>query len=261
MDRCYTNKSSTLWMQSLKNKFTGELNISLHILNSIEDDFNPDIILLFNKALKDFKGGVLQLSSLSSSGCSTNASHPILQPSKDTCSLPTTCIFMCHLSESSMPIKMLERNYYGQGELTLDNNVVIKVEYVSNIQSRQLSSGLTGLGVTGVKMFGSVHRWQQCLCVWSQDHHDHSLVSLLTYLQHCQQCLVLEDSNQQILVMFPNSRFTGTIGSLDKVESHFYHKQMSHQFSISKISNKPEIESIVDNIEPIQFSLCKKLSS
>ena len=152
----------------IKNHFT-DLNISLHILNTVEDDFNPDIIQLFNKALKEFKGGVLQLSSLS--GCSSIsniASNPILLPSNHTCSLPATCLFTCHLSESSLPVKMLARNYYGQGEMTLDNNVVIKVEFICNDQSRQLSSGLRGLGVTSVKMFTSVQRWLQSVCVVSR---------------------------------------------------------------------------------------------
>ena len=138
--------------------------------------------------------------------------------------------------------------------MTLDNNVVIKVEFISNDQSRQLSSGLRGLGVTSVKMFTSVQRWLQSVCLWSQDHDDHGLVSLLTYLQHSQQCLVLEDPNHQIFVMFPSSKFSGIVASLDKVESHFYHKQMSHQFSIPKISNNPELEAILDvNFEFIEI--------
>ena len=237
----------------IKNHFT-DLNISLHILNTVEDDFNPDIIQLFNKALKEFKGGVLQLSSLS--GCSSIsniASNPILLPSNHTCSLPATCLFTCHLSESSLPVKMLARNYYGQGEMTLDNNVVIKVEFISNDQSRQLSSGLRGLGVTSVKMFTSVQRWLQSVSVWSQDHDDHGLVSLLTYLHHSQQCLVLEDPNQQIFVLFPSSKFSGIVASLDKVESHFYHKQMSHQSSTSMKEVSSELETILGNIASLQL--------
>ena len=214
---------------------------------------------LYNKALKDFKGGVLQLSSLVSSPAPVpvKGSSVLRASSAPPPALPASSLLSSHLAESSLPAKLLERNYYGHGDLSLrPDQPGLQLEYVAG--AGLPLTGLATLGVVEVEMFSDVSSWVQVASVWSRNHHDTRLVSLLTYLEHSSQCLVMEDRERQVLVLFPHSSFTGIIGILDQLESHFYHKQMSNTFSLPLITNNQEIQSILEKIKPPKFSPCKK---
>merc|ERR1711978_579364 len=66
---------------------------------------------------------------------------------------------------------------------------------------------------------------------------------------------------KQILVMFHNSAFTAVIGRMDRVESHFYHRQLSNTFSVPVIPNNEEVQLAIEesNVEPLKFSPIKKV--
>ena len=66
----------------------------------------------------------MQLSCLSSqTDVSPQNDVSLVEQSRDHCQIPGTCIFTCHLSESSLPVKLLERNYYGGLELCLETGL------------------------------------------------------------------------------------------------------------------------------------------
>ena len=71
-----------------------------------------------------------------------------------------------------------------------------------------LISDWPGLGVVKRSVFNSVERWKQCLSVWSRFHDNNHLSSLLTFLIHSDQCLVLEVSvHNFIIIMFIHMYF------------------------------------------------------
>ena len=62
----------------------------------------------------------------------------------DACLLPATCVFTSHLSESSIPSKMMERNYYGHAQVALSENVILKLEYVASTGNKQFKCSWFG---------------------------------------------------------------------------------------------------------------------
>ena len=152
------------------------------------------------------------------------------------------------------------RNYYGLGDISLQSDKPgLQLEYVAS--TGLALSGLVTLGMAGVRVFSDVPSWTQMASVWSPGHHeDTRLMSLLTYLDTSSQCLIMEDGEKRVLVMFPHSSFTGIIGILDTIESHFYLKLLSNTFSLPVITNNEEIRLILEQFSPPKFSPSKKSS-
>ena len=152
------------------------------------------------------------------------------------------------------------RNYYGLGEISLQSDKPgLQLEYVAS--TGLALSGLVTLGVVGVRMFSDVTSWTQMASVWTPGHHeDTRLMSLLRYLDTSSQCLIMEDGEKRVMVMFPHSSFAGIIGILDTIESHFYLKLLSNTFSLPVITNYEEIRSIIDQFAPPKFSPSKNSS-
>ena len=179
--------------------------------------------------------------------------------------LPTSSLLSSHLTESSLPAKLLDRNYYGHGDISLGpDKPSLQLEYVAS--TGLALSGLVTMGVAGVGMFSDVTTWARArvASVWSRDHHNTSLVTLLTFLDQSSQCLVMEDGDKRVLVMFPHSSFTGIIGILDTVVSKYYLNRLSNTFSLPVISNNQDILSCIDKLnchpkyKPPKLSPCKK---
>ena len=195
----------------VKATFTGELNISLHIINAVEGPIEGNVVQvenfhfvtclfhamsfqLFHKALKDLKGGVLQLSSLGSFSLSREESRgsfePLVQKSRDLGHVPATCVLASHVLESSLPGKLVDRSHYGRGEVRLQDTS-LQLEFVSSCDL-----GLAGVAALGLVEVSSVTSlasscWRQWACVWAADHGT-TLTSVLAFLHHTGQCLVLE---------------------------------------------------------------------
>ena len=66
---------------------------------------------MYNKALKDFKGGVLPLSSLVSSASPSGPVLPSLLVSSSAPPplLPSSSLLSSHLTEAALPAKLIER--------------------------------------------------------------------------------------------------------------------------------------------------------
>ena len=104
----------TFTSKRIKNQFSGELNIALHILDTEEGlgGERGEVAQLLNRALKDLRSGVLPLSSLTTlfvtkvdtdSQCST-----LVCSSRSMQRMSSSAAVQAHLAEVFIPSKVLD---------------------------------------------------------------------------------------------------------------------------------------------------------
>ena len=165
------------------------LDSLLHLVISLE---------VFDKALKELKGGVIQLSSLSSrswqgvSPSSSAADGQFLEVRRSFCPLPASAVLSSHLATSTLPARVLERNYYSHTSISLNNNTNIQLELRAGPVT---IPELTPVCFVKTSVFQPDQVWQRTNVVWSKLETDDQLNALLSFLQLSAKCLVLEVGN------------------------------------------------------------------
>ena len=237
-------------------EFSGELNISLHILDTGEHIGlkNGEVVQLFNAALKEVRGGVMLLSTLSTPldmKVDRDSQYSILVcASRAMQRVPSSAVVQGHLAEVVISSKVLD-NSYGQ-EKILVGEEVMGLEFkkcgvkLSEFESR---------GFIGSTFFKVGQHWKESLSVWSDK--TPAFGPILSYLQHTGQCLLLENKVNIMAVMFFQTKTSATFCIMDKVESHFYHLLLSLDSHIPTITLNKEVETLMKDIKSLQCSPSK----
>ena len=248
----------TIRSKKIKSQFSGELNIALHIVDTGEGigGERREVAQLLNKALKEMRGGVIPLSSLSKlfgtivdsdSQCST-----LLCSSRSIQSMSSSAAVRAHLAEVSMSSKKVLDKKFMQEQVKVGERV-LGVEFVTcGLKLSELESR----GLIGNTFFKPGHKWKESFSVWSDNSPELSSVSL--YLQHSGQCLVMENKDNIMAVMYYQTESSAFFCIMDRVESHFYHMLLSLDSHIPTITLNEEINILVTNIKNFQFSPCMK---
>ena len=231
----------TIRSKKIKSQFSGELNIALHIVDTGEGigGERREVAQLLNKALKEMRGGVIPLSSLSKlfgtivdsdSQCST-----LLCSSRSIQSMSSSAAVRAHLAEVSMSSKKVLDKKFMQEQVKVGERV-LGVEFVTcGLKLSELESR----GLIGNTFFKPGHKWKESFSVWSDNSPELSSVSL--YLQHSGQCLVMENKDNIMAVMYYQTESSAFFCIMDRVESHFYHMLLSLDSHIPTITLNEEI--------------------
>ena len=144
---------------------------------------------VFDKALKEVKGGVLQLCSLACRSVGGRSDSEVLQVQSVSCPLPASSVISSHLATSALPARMLERNFYTEASIALGNNCAIQLELravgPAIPQLRPLCFVKTGV-------FQPDQAWLRSSVVWSKHAEDAQLAALLSFLKLSGRCLLLQ---------------------------------------------------------------------
>ena len=239
------------------NEFSGELNISVHILDTGEHIGwkNGEVVQLFNAALKEVRGGVMLLSTLSTPldmKVDRDSQYSILVcASRAVQRVPSSAVVQGHLAEVVIPSNLLDKSY-GQEKILIGEEVM-GLEFkncgvkLSEFESR---------GFIGSTFFKVGQHWKESLSVWSDK--TPAFGPILSYLQHAGQCLLLENKVNIMAVMFFQTKTSATFCIMDKVESHFYHLLLSLDSHIPTITLNKEVETLMKDIKSLQCSPSKK---
>ena len=242
----------------IKSQFSGELNIALHIIDTGEGmgGERGEVAQLFNGALKEMRGGVLPLTSLSTlfgtkvdidGQCST-----LVCSSRSMQSMSSSAALQAHLAEVVIPSKVLDKSYMQRqvkvGEGVLGVEFVICAVELSELESR---------GFIRNTFFKPGQRWMESFSVWSNKSAAFSAV--LLYLKETDQCLVMENADKTMAVMFYQTDSSAFFCIMDKVESHYYHLLLSLDSHIPTITLTEKINILLKDIKTLQFSPSKKL--
>ena len=245
LDSCTSKK--------VKSHFLGELDISLHVLDTGEGGHRREVVQIFNKALKEFKGGVLPLSSLSTpytTQTETGNKYSWLRCSSTSGqSLPSSAVMQSHLAETVVSSK---KSYF-QEEVKVGNGFV-GMEFVKCDED---FSGLQSRGFIRNTFFKPGQKWKETLTVWSSINLA-NFGAIMLYLQHSGQCLILENKEYMMAVMFYQADTSATLCTMDKVESHFYHLLLSLETFTPTVTLTEEINTLFDDIKTLQFSPSKE---
>ena len=249
--------ADTFTSKRIKSQFSGELNIALHILDTGEG-FNGErgeVAQLFNRALKEMRGGVLPLSSLSTlygtkvdtnSQCST-----LLCSSRSIQRMSSSAAVQAHLAEVGIPSKVLDKTYM-KGQVKMGVGV-LGVEFVKcAVELSELKSR----GFVRNTFFKPGQLWKESFTVWSDKSPAFSAV--LLYLKENDQCLVMGTTDNTMAVMFYQTNSSAFFCIMDKVESHFYHKLLSLDSHTPTITLTEKINRLIKEIKTLQFSPSKK---
>ena len=241
----------------IKSQFSGELNIALHILDTGEGmgGERGEVAQLFNGALKEMRGGVLPLTSLSTlfgtkvdidGQCST-----LVCSSRSMQRMSSSAAVQAHLAEVVIPSKVLDKSYM-QGKVKVEEGV-LDVEFVKcGVELSKLESR----GFIRDTFFKPGQKWKESFSVWSDK--SPAFSSVLLYLQHSGQCLVMDNTDIIMAVMFYQTDSSAFFCIMDKVESHFYHQLLSLDSHSPIITLTEEINTLLADIKSLQFSPSKK---
>ena len=167
----------------IKSQFSGELNIALHILDTGEGMGveRSEVAQLFNRALKEMRGGVLPLSSLTTlfgtkvdtdTQCST-----LVCSSRSMQRISSSAAVQAHLAEVVIPSKVLDKSYM-QGEVKVGEGM-LGVEFVKcGFEMSELESR----GFIRNTFFKPGQKWKGKFAVWSDK--TKAFGAVLLYLQH-----------------------------------------------------------------------------
>ena len=165
----------------VQSQFTGDLDIAVHVLDTREGGQRGDVVQLFNRALKELRGGVLPLSSLSTlftSQVSTDREGiTLVSSSRSVESLPSSGVVQSHIAEVVVPSKILDKSYI-QDKVRVGEKWV-GVEYV---KCGVDLSGLQSRGFLRNTFFKPGQKWRDSLTVWS-DNEASNFGTILMYLQ------------------------------------------------------------------------------
>ena len=150
------------------------------------------------------KGGVVQLSSLSSQSVRRlSPGSEVLQCSSWVAGpLPTTALLSSHLATSGLPARVLERNFYTETSICLNNNTRLRLEMRAGASS---PPELTPVCFVKTSTFQPDQLWARTSLAWSKLPDDLQLATLLSVLRHSGRCLLLEvgqPETEELLLMF-----------------------------------------------------------
>ena len=243
----------SLISERVRNQFRGELNIGLHILDTGESVGGEKVeaVNLFNKALKEMRGGVLTVSSMSTlfnTKMETNRiCSSLVSSSRSTESAPSSVVLQGHLAEVGLPSKLVDKSYVQ--EKIMVGKQSLGVEFKT---CRIDMNGLESRGFIKSTFFKAGQKW----AVWSD--RSPAFGAILLYLQHSGHCLIMENRNNIMAVMFYQTEASAVICTMEKVESHFYRVLLSLDSHTPTIALTEEIELLLRKVGSLQFSPCKK---
>ena len=247
----------TFTSKRINSQFTGDLKIALHILDTGEEmgGFKVEVAQLFNCALKEMRGGVLPLSSLSNLICTkldTNSqSSTLVCSSRSMQRIPSSAAIQAHLAEVAVPSKLMDKSYM-QGKVKVGEGV-LGLEYVKcGVELSDLESR----GFIRNTLFKPGQRWSKSFSVWSDK--SLSFSAVLLYLLHSGQCLVMENKDNVMAVMFYQTDSSAFFCTMDKVESHFYHLLLCLDSNTPTITLSEEVNTLITDINTLQLSPSKK---
>ena len=248
----------SLISKRMRTQFGGELNIALHLLDTGEGmgGERGEIINLFNKALKEMRGGVLPVSSMSTlyntKFVTNKICNTLVCSSRSTECVPGSVVVQGHLAEVGLPNKMMEKNY-------VQEKIVIG-EHGIGVEFKKCGIDLNGMESRGFMrstFFKVGQKWAHTVSVWSDK--SQGFGAILLYLQNSGHCLVLENMNNIMAVMFYQTDSSALICMMDKVESHFYHMLLSLDSHTPTIALTEEVDNLLRKIPTLQqLSPCKK---
>ena len=151
-----------------------------------------EYLKVFDKALKEVKGGVLQLSSLACRSVSALAPSEVFQLKSASCPLPASSVISSHLATSALPARMLERNFYSEASIALSNSSTLQLELRAGVPP---IPQLRPLGFVKTAVFQPDQVWLRSSIVWSKHAEDARLAALLSFLKLSGRCLLLQVAN------------------------------------------------------------------
>jgi len=247
----------SLISKKVRNQFRGESNIALHILDTGESvgGEKAEAINLFNKALKEMRGGVLPVSSMSTlfnTKMETNRiCSTLVCTSRSSESAPSSAVLQGHLTEVGLPSKLVDKSYVQEEIMVGEQRLCVEFK-TCGIDI----NGMESRGFIRSTFFKAGQKWTHTVTVWSD--RSPAFGAILQYLQHSGHCLLMEDRNNIMAAMFYQTDTSAVICTMDKVESHFYHMLLSLDSHTPTIALTEEIDHLLKKIATLQFSPCKK---
>ena len=98
-----------------------------------------------------------------------------------------------HLAVSALPARLLERNYYGQASLLLQNSRRLQLEFV-RAGSEDIPE-LTPVCFVKTSVFQPDQSWPRTCVVWTKlagEEEEGTLGTILSYLHHSGKCLLMQ---------------------------------------------------------------------
>ena len=247
----------SLISKNVRNQFRGKPNIALHILDTGESvgGEKAEVINLFNKALKEMRGGVLPVSSMSTlfnTKMETNRiCSTLVCTSRSTESAPSSVVLQGHLAEVGLPNKLVDKSYVQEEVLVGEQRLFLEFKTCGIDMN-----GIESRGFIRSTFFKAGQMWSHTVTVWSD--RSPAFGAILLYLQHSGHCLLMENMNNIMAVMFYQTDTSAVICTMDKVESHFYHMLLSLDSHTPTIALTEEVDHLLKKIAALQFSPCKK---
>ena len=165
--------------------------------------------------------------------------------------MSSSAAVQAHLAEVVIPSKVLDKSYM-QGKVKVEEGV-LDVEFVKcGVELNELESR----GFIRDTFFKPGQKWKESFSVWSDK--SPAFSSVLLYLQHSGQCLVMDNTDIIMAVMFYQTDSSAFFCIMDRVESHFYHQLLSLDSHSPIITLTEEINTLLADIKSLQFSPSKK---
>ena len=100
-----------------------------------------------------------------------------------------------HLAVSALPARLLERNYYGQASLLLQNSRRLQLEFVR--AGCEDIPELTPVCFVKTSVFQPDQSWPRTCVVWTklareEEGEEGTLGTILSYLHHSGKCLLMQ---------------------------------------------------------------------
>ena len=181
----------------------GELGLKLHFLDTASLQggcgTDPDVLNLFSKVLKQPRGGVLPLASLTMSG------------------LPTSALLAAHLKSLPLPPRSMEAKFTPTSLPllpALETNLNLLACDLSRFQLKC---------ATPLSTFPVSQTWESSTTLWSPPGNSGSLCPILSFLEHSGLAILYQDRESSKLgVLSPHSPTAATFGVLSVLDSHFF---------------------------------------
>ena len=107
-------------------------------------------------------------------------------------------ILICfsHLAVSALPARILEKNYYGELNILLQNYGNLQLEFVRR-PGCDVIPELTPVCFVSTSVFEPDQAWPRSCVVWTKltrgkEEGEGGLAAILSYLQHSEKCLLLQ---------------------------------------------------------------------
>ena len=179
----------------------GELGLKIHLLDTgtlqSSSGINPEVLNLFAKVLKQPKGGVLPLPSLTTPG------------------LPTSALLSAHLKDLSYPQRAIESNY-----------CLSSLSPLHSVETRNSTLNLSGFQMKCAvpsSIFPCSQKWTSSSTLWSPLGQEDQLVPIISFLEHSSLVIVYQESETSTLgILSPHSSAAVTFATLSTLDSHFY---------------------------------------